>query len=218
MSRPRLIVPTVLAAAALALAGCAGGANEPGSEAEQHSHDVATETGDGDSTETEATDDAADGGADDSADDGESQGTDSAGDDDLPVSDTETDGGAGPDDDQASYPATDSILAPECAEVPAPPIAHEIVSMEVTEVEGGFECMTEVDSRGDSASLADEIAGQLDAAGHVQTSRPPSDDSVDAVNTMSYLIGSDELHVTVRQNGATGVIIHYFLAPARGNG
>lgn len=213
MSRPRL-APALLTAAALVLAGCAtapggDGPAEPSETRASETADDASEAtdGEGPSTQDEAADtsdpDASDSGAHEAEVDADGEHSP----DEL-----------SPDDLDVRAPESDSILAAECAEVPPPPMPHEIVSMEFTEVDGGFECITEVDSRGDSAYLTDEIAGQLDAAGHVQASRPPTDDAIDAVNTMSYFIGTDELHVTIRQNGATGVIIHYFLAPARGNG
>lgn len=204
VTRAGLLAATL--AGVIALTGCAGESAAPEAPPASAPQDAeAGATGD-----DERTDDAGD--ATDPADAG-TQG-------DLPVDDADPEGGAGPDDDAVSYPATASVLAPECpVVVPGPPIEHTVVSADFVEVEGGFECTSVIDSRGDALFMTREVEAQLDAAGYEQTSRGPDDDSADAVNVMSYLIGGDELHITIRQNGVSGLLSHYVLvSPARGNG
>src|SRR5690606_21686053 len=110
----------------------------------------------------------------------------------LPVNDTDPDGGAGPDEDAVTYENTGSVLAPECGVVVHHPIEHEVLEWTHTEVEGGFECYSLVDSKGDALFIFEEIAASLDAAGYEQTSKTPGDSSADAVNVLSYLIDDGE--------------------------
>lgn len=201
-SRAGLLAATV--AGVVVLTGCEGEADTPDAPL-----DSAAQAADAGATDDERADDAET--ATHPADAGD-QG-------DLPVDDADPAGGAGPDDDAVSYPATDSVLAPECPVVPGPPIEHSVVSADFVEVEDGFECTSVIDSRGDALFITREVEAQLDAAGYEQTSRAADDDSADAVNVMSYLIGGDELHITIQQNGPSGLLSHYVLvSPARGNG
>lgn len=219
LTRHRFLLPTLVGAIALALAGCSTPSDRDSGATP--AADVATgATAGADATGAEASagaegDAAADG--DESPTDGE--GTDGDDVSDLPFDDLDPDGGGGPDDDAVYFPVTDSILAPECPVVLGPPIEHSVLEQTYTENDGGYECYAQVDSRGDALYVFNLIAEQLEAAGHEQTSLVGGDDGVDAVNVMSFLVGDGELHVTVAQNGATGVLSHFALnSPASGNG
>lgn len=221
VSRPRLMIPSAMVVAALALAGC---------DSDDESTDAASETtasaeaAEGDDARSPASDAPADAGHDDDAQDpGADQDADeqddASADSELPVSDLDPDGGAGPDDDAVTYPVTDSVLAPECGVLVTHPIDYTIVTQDFTKTADGFECYTQVSSKGDALFFADEITAQLLEAGHQQTSAHGGDDSADAVNVFSFLIDDGELHVTVRQAGPASLDTHYaFISPATGNG
>lgn len=101
-------------------------------------------------------------------------------------------------------------------DVPLPESKHGVVS---TEDLADGECLVVIDSRGDSLFMAKDIASQFETLGFRQTSVSPEDDSETALNTASYLTNTHEVHVTVQQDGISGVIITYALTKKlRGNG
>lgn len=125
------------------------------------------------------------------------------------------------DSDQKSDPNAAVIgyetLPGDCAnDIPLPDSKHGVIS---TENAGEGECVVVIDSRGDSLAMAQDIKGQLETLGFLQTSTTPDDQGDDAMNVFSYLTGTHEVYVTVRQDGVSGVIITYALnKKLRGNG
>ncbi len=88
-----------------------------------------------------------------------------------------------------------------------------------TENLGDDECLVVVSSQGDSLVLADLIAQEFGGLGFTQTSKSQPDQGDAAVNMLSYLTGTHEVHVTVSQDGISGSMIVYALtSPSRGNG
>ena len=123
----------------------------------------------------------------------------------------------GPTEAPESVEVDYKTLPGPCAnDVPLPRAKHGIVDVNRT-LEG--ECLITIDSQGDSLFMIGDIDEQLIEAGFTQTSAPTEDDSETAVNTASYRGASHEVHVTVTQDGVSGVIIMYALTdPNRGNG
>ncbi|XBH20927.1 hypothetical protein V5R04_11960 [Jonesiaceae bacterium BS-20] len=113
--------------------------------------------------------------------------------------------------------STYATLPGDCVnDVPLPDSQHAVLSQENL---GGGECLIVIDSRGDSLFMANDIKGQLVTLGFRQTSAAPDDQGDDAMNVFSYLTGTHEVHVTVQQDGISGVIITYALTKKlRGNG
>lgn len=215
MSRPRSLLASALAVLALTLAGCASGTTPGSSGASESTTGTGAEGTDEAPADDDATDDTSEGAG--TSDDGgaTSEGEGATG--DIPVGDDPA--VAGPDDDAVSYPATGGVLPPECGVLVEHPLDHVVVGQEVQESPTGVECVVEVDSKGDSLSIANELVAQLAAAGHEQTSSHGDDDSADAVNTFSFAIGDGELFVTVAQTGPSGILTTYaYVSPARGNG
>ena len=143
------------------------------------------------------------------------------------VPEPSTDDGAwtGPGEDPATMEDDVSQIDPDGYEtlpgncindVPLPDSKHGVIKIEDLP---GDECHITIDSQGDSLYMVNDISQQLAALGFELTSGPSDDSSQDAVNTVSYVTGTHEVHVTVTQDGVSGVIIDYVLAdPTRGNG
>lgn len=125
------------------------------------------------------------------------------------------------DSDQKSDPnavvANYETLPGDCVnDIPLPDNKHGVIATENT---GNGECVVVIDSRGDSLVMAQDIKGQLENLGFPQTSTTPDEQGDDAMNVFSYLTGTHEVYVTVRQDGVSGVIITYALnKKLRGNG
>lgn len=125
------------------------------------------------------------------------------------------------DPDQQSDPnavvAGYDTLPGDCInDVPLPESKHGVIATENT---GNGECVVVIDSRGDSLFMANDIKGQLEDLGFLQTSSTADEQGDDAMNVFSYLTGTHEVYVTVRQDGVSGVIITYALNnKLRGNG
>lgn len=125
------------------------------------------------------------------------------------------------DSDQGSnsnaVAANYETLPGDCVnDVPLPENKHGVISTENT---GAGECVVVIDSRGDSLAMTNEIKGQLESLGFKQTSTTADEQGDDAMNVFSYLTGTHEVYVTVRQDGVSGVIITYALnKKLRGNG
>lgn len=110
-----------------------------------------------------------------------------------------------------------ATLPGDCVnDVPLPESKHGVIETENT---GNGECVVVIDSRGDSLFMANDIKGQLEDLGFLQTSTTADEQGDDAMNVFSYLTGTHEVYVTVRQDGVSGVIITYALNnKLRGNG
>lgn len=208
MSRSRRWFPVLAALVGLAVVGC-----DEAPEPEQAS--AAT------SAATQERVDSAEQDAQDAQDEQDAQ-------DVTAPSDTDVGGTASADGPNATPGAADdsavdrtaaSVLGPACPEVPEPPFDHWVVSTEVLRVDGGRDCITEIESRGDALDIAEQIEAQLGSAGYEQTSGFMADPSADAAHVMSFLVGPDEMFITVRQDGISRVRTYYALiSPARGNG
>ncbi len=149
--------------------------------------------------------------------------------DEQPADDTELadddEAWAGPGEDPATMEDDDTpidvdgyeTLPGNCInDVPLPNSQHGVVDIEDLP---GDECLITIDSQGDSLFMINDISDQLADLGFERTSGPSDDSSQDAINTVSYVTGTHEVHVTVTQDGVSGVIIHYALTdPNRGNG
>lgn len=84
--------------------------------------------------------------------------------------------------------------------------------------DGGADlCITEILARGDATFITEEIAKQLDDIGALQTSYH-TEDTMDAVNVISYLVGEHEVVITIQQDGITHLVITYALRAPGGNG
>ena len=114
-------------------------------------------------------------------------------------------------------PVSPTTLPGPCAnDVPLPRAKHSIVDVNMTLQR---ECVITIGSKGKSLSTIQDIDKQLIESGFTQTTAPTSDDGAKAVNTSAYMSASHEVHITVTQDGDSGVTIMYALTdPERGNG
>lgn len=119
-------------------------------------------------------------------------------------------------DPNATVVDYETLPGPCPNDVPLPEVKHSVVA---GSSDNQGECVLTVDARGDSLFMAKDIASQLDALGFEQTSISEEDTSETALNMVSYLTNTHEVHVTVQQDGISGVIITYALTKKlRGNG